>query len=674
MVISKPDLTRIWAGSAPGGNVIDPDTTVPGKFSAGWLAEVPPFEHFNYIQRYFSESNAYNNEQGVNEWDAITVYPVKGIVKGSDGSLYTAILEQAGNNPTTDDGTNWSLMNSSKRDVFGSVADMRSYDLDPLAVVRTVSYYEVSSLALIRGPAEYQILTLADWQALTGFTTPDNFGDQLLDNGHVAMLSRANMTFSKFGIRPDSDQDQTDRIHSAFGGAGTTPDNWEIFAEDGLYFCVNLRVYRAGETLRNFKFTGQSKKGVKFVNSTPGKGIVVGEPDARDGIWGDGSINNTIGVEFRNFSHEFGDIGFWFVNCRDILVDNVEGFALLCVALGNDSWDDCFNATLTNITRGGIGRNVSPDAWYSIGLYRVTGFNISGFNNNGFLSSDGVIGVDAPGVQITINDCSYGTITGNTIHQSIAFGNGIALLVGTNNVTVSGNTVVGCGSGITTFGTTHDNFVTNNNVLNGTVGLNISGDNTTFANNNVTGNIIDLSIANLDATGNIFFNNNIKVYSIDASNAANQQFITGNYFRRWFRGSDNIVKYFPPGQVTERDANNKKVIDTIGGSRFTTSIEFDSLTNIRNIAVRVNRLVASTSINCYLEVFDESTGATIEVAQNLDVSATLGFQDIVFPVGAVTVDALAGLRVIIIPTGANIVEIVGIKCEVKELRQPMVGD
>ena len=39
----KPNLTRVWAGTAPGGNVVDPDTVTAGKFNAGWQAEVPPF-------------------------------------------------------------------------------------------------------------------------------------------------------------------------------------------------------------------------------------------------------------------------------------------------------------------------------------------------------------------------------------------------------------------------------------------------------------------------------------------------------------------------------------------------------------------------------------------------------------------------------------------------------
>ncbi len=102
MAISKPDLTRVWASGAPGGNVIDPDVTTPGKFLSGWLAEVPPFEHFNFLQKLFTEGAAYNNEQGVNGWDTDTVYPIGAIVKGSDNILYITPNEQSGNNPISD--------------------------------------------------------------------------------------------------------------------------------------------------------------------------------------------------------------------------------------------------------------------------------------------------------------------------------------------------------------------------------------------------------------------------------------------------------------------------------------------------------------------------------------------------------------------------------------------
>lgn len=106
MATSKPNLTRVWAASAPGSKVVDPDVTEPGKFATGWGAEIPPFESFNFLQKMFSQGLVHINEQGVPVWDADTTYPVDAIVKGSDGSLYIALTEQSGNDPVSDP-TNW---------------------------------------------------------------------------------------------------------------------------------------------------------------------------------------------------------------------------------------------------------------------------------------------------------------------------------------------------------------------------------------------------------------------------------------------------------------------------------------------------------------------------------------------------------------------------------------
>lgn len=121
MAIDKPDLTRVWANGAPSGNVVDPDDTTPGKFSAGWQAEVPPFEHFNFIQKLQTQGLAHINEQGIPVWDTETVYPINALVKGSDGTVYKSLSEQSGNDPVSSP-TFWSNSDISKRNI-GSVAE-----------------------------------------------------------------------------------------------------------------------------------------------------------------------------------------------------------------------------------------------------------------------------------------------------------------------------------------------------------------------------------------------------------------------------------------------------------------------------------------------------------------------------------------------------------------------
>lgn len=111
MATSKPDLTRVWAEGAPPGNVVDPDITTPGKVASGWQAEVPPFEHFNFLQKWFTQGLAHFNEQGIAVWDTDTTYPISALAKGSDGNIYIAINEQSGNDPVSDN-INWRPMDN----------------------------------------------------------------------------------------------------------------------------------------------------------------------------------------------------------------------------------------------------------------------------------------------------------------------------------------------------------------------------------------------------------------------------------------------------------------------------------------------------------------------------------------------------------------------------------
>lgn len=131
MATQKPDLTRVWANGAPPANVVDPDDTTPGKVNAGWQAEVPPFEHFNFLQKWFTQGLAHFNEQGIGVWDVDTNYPVDGMAKGSDGNIYKCIVEQSGNDPVGDL-TNWELyigpdIGNSKLLIFNDVSSMKSY-------------------------------------------------------------------------------------------------------------------------------------------------------------------------------------------------------------------------------------------------------------------------------------------------------------------------------------------------------------------------------------------------------------------------------------------------------------------------------------------------------------------------------------------------------------------
>ncbi len=164
MAIDKPDLTRVWAANAPAGNIIDPDNTIPGKFGSGWLAEVPPFEHFNFIQKLQTEGLAHINEQGIPVWDANTVYPVDGLAKGSDGNIYIAVSEQSGNDPTLADITKWRIILS--KEGAGSAGAIGKYAYTQMGV----AFESLDPLAPVNQPFASWVHATVDYDSTT-----DNF-------------------------------------------------------------------------------------------------------------------------------------------------------------------------------------------------------------------------------------------------------------------------------------------------------------------------------------------------------------------------------------------------------------------------------------------------------------------------------------------------------------------
>jgi hypothetical protein len=186
----KPDLTRVWALGAPSGNIIDPDLTTPGKFAAGWQAEVPPFEYFNFIQKQITEGLAHINEQGIAVWDNVTTYPVGALAKGSDGNVYKSLASQSDNDPVSDGGINWDK-ELTKADLISEVAgkgaglvSMEGGPSVEVAVlhrviqVATVADLPVSSTegfqSLVAGVSF--TYTSSDWEPTLRMVTPECFG------------------------------------------------------------------------------------------------------------------------------------------------------------------------------------------------------------------------------------------------------------------------------------------------------------------------------------------------------------------------------------------------------------------------------------------------------------------------------------------------------------------
>jgi len=227
MAIIKPAIQRIWARLAPPSNVVDPDTTTPGKFDAGWVAEVPPFEHFNFLQKLFTEGSAYLNQEGIGEWDTDTVYSTYGIAKGSDGKLYISKLEQSGNDPVSDDGTNWDIFNNDN--VFDTFVDLKSGNSSQNTIVT---------------------LSSGDRYLVTGSDT--GAGIQL-DNGNY-LEPLPPLSFEHFGASGDGVTDDITAIndtlsYSKSSGKGIVakPKTYAVSSDINADFAINLTSESVGK-------------------------------------------------------------------------------------------------------------------------------------------------------------------------------------------------------------------------------------------------------------------------------------------------------------------------------------------------------------------------------------------------------------------------------------------
>lgn len=486
-----------------------------------------------------------------------------------------------------------------------------------------------------------------------------------------SMIKNAARNVRDYGAVGDGVADDTAAIQAAFGGAGTTPDNIHVYFPNGTYKITDvIKVYRAGQTLRNVVIEGESSNGVIIRNQGgvgQGKGLVIGEPALTDGLWGAAGAINTIGVEVRNLGHDCVDIGLWFVYCRDVIVDNIAAYNLLCVACGNDGSDDCENVRISNVTRLGEGRNMTPDAWYSIGMYRVTRFIIENYQSK-FLPAAAGTG----GNHIILASCSYGTVQGCTISQPTAGANGISVELGTQSVTVADNVIENCSSGIITFSPTNQfNLISGNIIRNCTNGLNVQGKNSTFVNNYIIGSTNkDVYCNNVDGTGNTFIGNRATSYEFPASITALQNFISNQgAITRVFIPAVDFKQYNPVAQETI-NTTTFRITNSSGAINAITQLNVGGRSGqITNITLIFNRLVGSTAVNGSL-VRLGYTGGALTIASMSDTSSTLGLTNasLTFAAGETAfTNQFNSLAVIYSPTAASVSELIGVQFDFTEI-------
>lgn len=119
----------------------------------------------------------------------------------------------------------------------GSVAELKTLDLAEGDLAETVSYYAdwLGTGDMPKGGTMYLVVSQERYQAITGISTPDEYGDHTMDNGYIAMMrDRSVKNVLQFGAYGDGTREDTDQIQAAldlvdFEGGG------KVYIPTGTY-------------------------------------------------------------------------------------------------------------------------------------------------------------------------------------------------------------------------------------------------------------------------------------------------------------------------------------------------------------------------------------------------------------------------------------------------------
>jgi len=161
---TQNNLGLVWAIS--GG------TTDPGdaKYQAGWVAEIPTFQNFNFVLQNATLNALSQAEKGANEWDA-TINYVAGATIKYNGDILTCITDHINQNPATDSTYSYWVLGAS---IGGSDTLVSQHGL----LLKSLS--APGAVGVWTGSA----MTVEDTQALVQFNT-DNPATKNLMLGNV---------------------------------------------------------------------------------------------------------------------------------------------------------------------------------------------------------------------------------------------------------------------------------------------------------------------------------------------------------------------------------------------------------------------------------------------------------------------------------------------------------
>lgn len=163
----------------------DLDSNVNSDFLLGWeivsINEKPTKQDFNALSYTLGHLISYLHQMGVSEWHTSQEFAQYGFCIGSDGRLYQSVIAaNIGNDPTTDDGTNWidALLEMLDEDDMASNSDTK------VASQQSIKAYVDTMVGV---PSGETILFYKD-TAVTGYTLNDTLDDKVvyITKGSVA--------------------------------------------------------------------------------------------------------------------------------------------------------------------------------------------------------------------------------------------------------------------------------------------------------------------------------------------------------------------------------------------------------------------------------------------------------------------------------------------------------
>jgi hypothetical protein len=211
---TKPSgLDKIWA--ATGVKTPAPDNS---KISAGWVAEIPPKEYFNYLDNKQDAFIAHVNQRGGVTWDNTTEYLANiSYAFGSNGILYRAVLNSGppgtAVNPVGDVSGTWVVAYYLTTDVYTKTESNANYltkisnlaDLPNTATARN----NLSVWSKAEADSKYVAITnnLSDVNAVTARTNLDVYSKSETDGKYLAIsnnLSEVNAAAARGNLQLSS--------------------------------------------------------------------------------------------------------------------------------------------------------------------------------------------------------------------------------------------------------------------------------------------------------------------------------------------------------------------------------------------------------------------------------------------------------------------------------------